>query len=40
MNPCPVIDFDKGFNDILAAAYNLSGTVEEGYGTAFGAPPA
>lgn len=36
-NPCPVIDFDKGFNDWMAYAYNLPKgvTVEQKFGKPF-----
>lgn len=35
--PCPALDFTGGFNQFLAAAYNLTGqTVEEKFGAAFG----
>lgn len=33
--PCPLIDFDGGFNAFFAAAYQLNGTVKEKYGVAF-----
>jgi hypothetical protein len=41
-NPCPLHDFDKGFNDLLGAAYGLypHKTVEEEYGEPFGTPDA
>lgn len=36
-NPCPYIDFDKGFNDFFAAVYNIYGmqTIEEKFGEPF-----
>lgn len=35
-NPCPLIDFDGGFNAWMAAAYELEDeTVEEHFGEAF-----
>ncbi len=36
-NPCPVTDPTGGFNDLLAVAYKLNGTVKEAFGEAFGA---
>jgi hypothetical protein len=38
-NPCPEIDFDKGFNDIMAAAFDLKGTVKKEFGAPFGKCP-
>lgn len=37
-NPCPVIDFDGGFNAWMAYAYNLPKgvTVEQKFGKPFG----
>ena len=36
-NPCPALDFTGGFNQFMAAAYNLTGqTVEEKFGASFG----
>lgn len=36
-NPCPALDFTGGFNQFMAAAYNLTGqTVEEKFGAPFG----
>lgn len=37
-NPCPLIDFDGGFNDWMAAAFNLpkGQTVEQKFGKPFG----
>ncbi len=35
--PCPLVDFDGGFNKFMAAAFKLNGTVKETYGAAFGA---
>lgn len=38
--PCPLLDFTGGFNQFMAAAYNLTGkTVEEVYGAPFGECP-
>lgn len=36
--PCPLVDFDGGFNDFMAAAYGLADgvTVEQQYGSAYG----
>lgn len=34
-NPCPVTDPTGGFNDLLAVAYKLNGTVKEAFGEAF-----
>ena len=35
--PCPALDFTGGFNQFMAAAYNLTGqTVEEKFGAPFG----
>ena len=36
--PCPLVDFDGGFNDFMAAAYGLPAgvTVEQQYGSAYG----
>jgi hypothetical protein len=34
-NPCPLVDFDGGFNAFLARAYGLNGTVQQTYGVAF-----
>ncbi|CAK0780436.1 hypothetical protein CVIRNUC_005053 [Coccomyxa viridis] len=35
-NPCPALDFTGGFNQFMAAAYNLTGqTVEEKFGAPF-----
>lgn len=38
--PCPLVDFDGGFNAFMAAAYGLSNgtTVEDQFGSAFGEP--
>lgn len=33
--PCPAIDFTTGWNDWLAAAYGLNGTVEQHFGVPF-----
>ncbi|DBB03426.1 hypothetical protein WJX82_005723 [Trebouxia sp. C0006] len=35
--PCPLVDFDGGFNDFMAAAYGLADgvTVEQQYGSAY-----
>ena len=38
-NPCPLTDPTSGFNDLLAVAFKLNGTVEEAFGKAFGASP-
>lgn len=36
--PCPALDFTGGFNQFMAAAYNLTGkTIEQVYGAPFGA---
>ena len=37
-NPCPLIDFDGGFNAWMAAAFNLpkGQTVEQKFGKPFG----
>ena len=38
--PCPALDFTGGFNQFMAAAYNLTGkTIEEVYGAPFGECP-
>ena len=38
--PCPALDFTGGFNQFMAAAYNLTGqTVGEKFGAAFGEIP-
>ena len=35
--PCPALDFTGGFNQFMAAAYNLTGmTIKEKYGVDFG----
>ena len=36
--PCPLVDFDGGFNDFMAAAYGLAAgvSVADQYGSAFG----
>ena len=40
MNPCPYIDLNKGFNEIMAKAYNLpeGETIESKFGAPFGVP--
>ena len=40
--PCPLVDFDGGFNDFMAAAYGLADgvSVADQYGSAFGKPSA
>lgn len=34
--PCPLVDFDGGFNKFMGAAFKLNGTVKETYGADFG----
>ena len=38
--PCPLVDFDGGFNDFMAAAYGLADgvSVADQFGSAFGKP--